>query len=80
MGFFTRLRRRPRPPQPRVRARCSFCGRHQDASTALIAGPQGIAICDQCVALCSAMLAERAASQAVCRGSSERQVEERQQQ
>ncbi len=37
---------------------CSFCGRGQDEVRRLIAGPGTIFICDECVALCSAIIAE----------------------
>ena len=31
----------------------SFCGKRQEQVKKLIAGPRGVYICDQCVALCS---------------------------
>jgi hypothetical protein len=37
--------------------RCSFCGKGQDDVQKLVAGP-GIYICDECVALCSEIIAE----------------------
>ncbi|MFL5807256.1 MAG: ATP-dependent Clp protease ATP-binding subunit ClpX [Roseiflexaceae bacterium] len=37
---------------------CSFCGRGQDEVQRLIAGPGTVFICDECVALCSAIIAE----------------------
>ncbi len=37
---------------------CSFCGRGQDEVQRLIAGPGNVFICDECVALCSAIIAE----------------------
>jgi ATP-dependent Clp protease ATP-binding subunit ClpX len=39
---------------------CSFCGRGQDEVQRLIAGPGTVFICDECVALCSAIIAEEA--------------------
>lgn len=39
---------------------CSFCGRGQDEVQRLIAGPGTICICDECVALCGAIIAEDA--------------------
>ncbi|HMO57617.1 MAG TPA: ATP-dependent Clp protease ATP-binding subunit ClpX [Roseiflexaceae bacterium] len=39
---------------------CSFCGRGQDEVQRLIAGPSTVFICDECVALCSAIIAEEA--------------------
>ena len=44
---------------------CSFCGRGQDEVQRLIAGPGTVCICDECVALCSAIIAEEAESQPV---------------
>ncbi len=32
--------------------RCSFCGRPQEAVKKIIAGPSGVFICDECVAVC----------------------------
>ncbi len=41
---------------------CSFCGRGQDEVQRLIAGPGTVFICDECVALCSAIIAEESTS------------------
>jgi ATP-dependent Clp protease ATP-binding subunit ClpX len=38
--------------------RCSFCGRDQDEVRRLIAGPDGVFICDECVGLCQEVLEE----------------------
>jgi ATP-dependent Clp protease ATP-binding subunit ClpX len=38
--------------------RCSFCSRSQDQVTRLIAGPDGVFICDECVDLCKEILRE----------------------
>ncbi len=38
---------------------CSFCGKPQKDVKKLIAGPPGLFICDQCVALCSDILAQQ---------------------
>jgi ATP-dependent Clp protease ATP-binding subunit ClpX len=35
---------------------CSFCGKSQDEVDKLAAGPGGIHICDQCVAVCQAIM------------------------
>src|SRR5688572_15064301 len=40
---------------------CSFCTRGQDEVQRLIAGPGGIFICDECVALCMQIIAEERA-------------------
>ena len=37
---------------------CSFCGKEKSKTKKLIAGPDGIFICDECVALCNDMLAK----------------------
>jgi ATP-dependent Clp protease ATP-binding subunit ClpX len=44
---------------------CSFCGRGQEEVQRLIAGPGTVCICDECVALCSAIIAEEAEAQPV---------------
>ena len=38
--------------------RCSFCSRTQDQVNRLIAGPDGVFICDECVDLCKEILKE----------------------
>ena len=38
--------------------RCSFCGKSQDAVRRMIAGPEGIYICDECVDICSDIIEE----------------------
>jgi ATP-dependent Clp protease ATP-binding subunit ClpX len=51
--------------------RCSFCSRNQDQVNRLIAGPDGVFICDECVDLCKEILREEEVpsdSQAVFRG------------
>jgi hypothetical protein len=40
------------------KARCSFCGKHQDNVRLLIAVP-GVFICDECVSLCVEILDEK---------------------
>src|SRR5215217_5568747 len=42
---------------------CSFCGRGQEEVQRLIAGPGTVCICDECVALCSAIIAEETEAQ-----------------
>ncbi len=42
---------------------CSFCGRGQDEVQRLIAGPGTVFICNECVALCSAIIAEEVENQ-----------------
>jgi ATP-dependent Clp protease ATP-binding subunit ClpX len=38
--------------------RCSFCHRDQSQVRRLIAGPEGVSICDECVGLCQEVLEE----------------------
>lgn len=38
--------------------KCAFCGKSENQVRKLIAGPDGICICDQCVGLCSEILDE----------------------
>jgi hypothetical protein len=40
--------------------RCSFCSKHEDDVRRLIAGPDSIYICDECVTICQEILAEDA--------------------
>ncbi len=44
--------KKPHPPE----ASCSFCGRPRSAVKTLIAGPDGLNICDECVDICSTMV------------------------
>jgi ATP-dependent protease Clp ATPase subunit len=37
---------------------CSFCGKRQEQTRRLIAGPHGVYICAECIALCNQILAE----------------------
>ena len=37
---------------------CSFCGRTEQQVRKLIAGPNGVYICDECVDLCDEILEE----------------------
>ncbi|MGZ3715903.1 MAG: aspartate carbamoyltransferase catalytic subunit, partial [Ktedonobacterales bacterium] len=45
-------------------ARCSFCGKRYDEVMRMIAGPNGVHICNECVALCVGILDETAERQA----------------
>ena len=36
--------------------RCSFCGKPKDLAKKLIAGPDGVYICDECVEICKEVL------------------------
>ena len=38
--------------------RCSFCGKTQDEIDRLVSGPGDVYICDECVNLCSLLLAD----------------------
>ena len=43
-----------------VQYRCSFCEKDEHAVKKLIAGPHGVFICDECVALATTILSEEA--------------------
>ncbi len=38
--------------------RCSFCGKPKTETKSLIAGPDGVFICDECVEICQSMVSE----------------------
>ena len=38
--------------------RCSFCGKTQDQTKRLIAGPKGAYICDDCISICVEIMDE----------------------
>lgn len=40
------------------RVRCSFCGKTEDEVHKLIAGPDGVYICDECIGICADILDE----------------------
>ncbi len=46
------------PTAPSSTQRCSFCRRPQDEVNRMIAGPEGVYICDECVELCREILSE----------------------
>lgn len=39
-----------------IKVKCSFCGKAQESVKKLIAGPDGIYICDECIGLCNEIL------------------------
>ncbi|HEY0757505.1 MAG TPA: ClpX C4-type zinc finger protein [Ktedonobacteraceae bacterium] len=41
--------------------RCSFCGKQQQQVARLIAGPGGVYMCDECIALCQEIISEEQA-------------------
>lgn len=43
--------------------RCSFCGKDRAAVERLIAGPNGVFICNECVALCNKLIDENTPAQ-----------------
>ena len=49
---------------PKYEQSCSFCGKEKSKTKKLIAGPEGIFICDECVELCRDMM-EKAPAQNV---------------
>ena len=42
----------------KIKNYCSFCGKEEDRVHKLIAGPNGIYICDECIDLCRNMVEE----------------------
>ncbi len=48
----------------RVQYQCSFCGKSQDQVRRLVAGPNRIYICDECVGLCQQIISEESAAAA----------------
>ena len=47
--------------EPRIR--CSFCGKTEDQVRKLIAGPDGVYICDECIGICSEIMEEEFANE-----------------
>jgi ATP-dependent Clp protease ATP-binding subunit ClpX len=43
---------------------CSFCGKHSPQVRRMIAGPNGVVICNECIDLCNRIIAEVEASDA----------------
>ena len=41
-----------------TKIRCSFCGKTEDQVRKLIAGPEGVFICDECIGICSEIMEE----------------------
>ena len=52
------MARRIRGRRGRTMEFCSFCNREQDEVDRLIAGPNSVYICDECVDLCKEILEE----------------------
>ncbi len=55
-------RRFPRSARTRIstvasRVKCSFCGKSQDDVEKIVAGPDRVYICNECVALCNDIMA-----------------------
>ncbi|TWP32853.1 hypothetical protein FGL98_23085 [Leekyejoonella antrihumi] len=48
-------------PRGGTSLRCSFCGKDKSTVDKLIAGPNGVFICDECVRLCDEILDEEQA-------------------
>ena len=53
-----------RPPSPRRRTWCSFCGRTNDTEGAMVEGPGDVFICARCVELSAEILAANRAAAA----------------
>jgi ATP-dependent Clp protease ATP-binding subunit ClpX len=59
-GSSSRIGTEPRPRGP-ADLRCSFCGKRRDQVKDMVAGPTWhVAICDECVELCTEIFAEHA--------------------
>ena len=43
--------------------RCSFCGKTETQANQLVSGPDGVHICDECIASCNEMMAQNAIEQ-----------------
>ena len=43
------------------KVRCSFCHKSEDQVRKLIAGPEGVFICDECIGICSEIMEEELA-------------------
>lgn len=43
---------------PTKNVKCSFCGKPQDDVKKIIAGPEGVFICDECIKICDSILEE----------------------
>ena len=54
---------------------CSFCSKPQAQVKRLIAGPDRVFICDECVTLCDQIISEEATEKATERGTHEAQRE-----
>jgi predicted CXXCH cytochrome family protein len=53
------FRRKPPPPaEQQIVLRCSFCNKSQRNVRRLIAGPNGVHICDECVDICLGIVTE----------------------
>ncbi len=46
--------------------KCSFCGKSHEKVEKLIAGPDGVHICNECVGLCGDILAETLTDPSPC--------------
>ena len=46
------------PGKNNDKIRCSFCNKTEDQVHKLIAGPNGVYICDECVEICSEIIEE----------------------
>ena len=52
---------------PRIEYRCSFCRKDQKDVRRLIAGPGGVYICNECIALCNDILAGMTTEEALAK-------------
>ncbi len=57
------MRRLQRPRPAATTYHCSFCGRNNHAVRRMIAGPNGVFICNVCIGLCNQILGEEDADE-----------------
>lgn len=53
----------PMDSEAKRNRRCSFCGNTREEVRRMIAGPNDVVICNECVALCNDLIAEHGAGQ-----------------
>ncbi len=62
------------PGKTPIKIKCSFCGKSQEAVRKLIAGPDGIYICDECISLCSEIIEEELYEEDIAANANEMEI------